>query len=300
MTSYSLDQFQVFIAVVDCGGFAAAARKLGRAQSAITYAIRGIEEQTGLLLFDRSHYRPKLTDAGLALLPRARQLLEDIDDFHRHAEGFAHGVEAGLSLVVNEFANMQGVIQALDSVRKAYPAVRVKVTLKPFGDDIGMVRTGQAVLGVVAGISPLGTEFEANHLADIELVAVAAPSHPLAHIVGPIGLSHLRGQMQIVWTRDSATSDSNDLGVHALDAWHVTDLEVKLRLLRAGIGWGSMPRHMVQSDVTAGRLQLLDMESWEGRDRMPSFPCFVIRPKKMVLGPAARHLLKALQDAIHG
>lgn len=295
MSAYSLDQFLVFIAVVDCGGFAAAARKLGRAQSAVTYAIRALEEQTGLVLFDRAHYRPRLTDAGRALLPRARLLVEDLDDFHRQAEGFAHGVEAAVSLVVNEFVDQGLIIGALDSLRHVYPSVRVRLAIKPFGEDIAMVRAGQVALGVVATTASLGNEFEARQLVDQTLVAVAAPGHPLAAIRGPVGLGQLRGQMQIVWTRDITTlTDSTDLGVHALDAWHVTDLDVKLRMLRAGVGWGSMPAHLVREDLAAGRLCQLDMESWEGRDRMPSFPSFVIRLKKGVPGPAIRHLVDTL------
>lgn len=293
MSNYSLDQFQVFLAVVDCGGFAAAARKLDRAQSAITYAIRGLEEQTGLVLFDRSHYRPVLTDAGRALLPRARRLVDDLEDFQLHATGFAHGVEAGLSLVINEFADFPRVIRALDDLRQEYPSVRVKLIRKAFGEDIEMVRSGQAQLGVVAGISSLGNEIEARHLADLTLVAVAAPSHPLASLQGPVGLADLRGHMQLVWTRNAAT-DSTDLGVHALDAWHVTDLDMKLQLLRAGVGWGSMPQPMVQDNIDAGQLCRLEMESWEGRDRMPVFPVFAIRLTKAVPGPAARYLIDAL------
>lgn len=297
MSAYSLDQFLVFIAVVDCGGFAAAARKLGRAQSAITYAIRALEEQTGLVLFDRAHYRPRLTDAGRALLPRARLLVEDLDDFHLHAKGFARGVEAAVSLVVNEFVDQRPVIGALDSLRRAYPSVRVRLAVKPFGEDIEMVRAGQATLGVVAAITSLGNEFEARQLLNQTLVAVAAPGHPLAAIRGPIELGQLRGQMQIVWTRDTTATDSSDLGVHALDAWHVTDLHAKLCLLRAGVGWGSMPAHMVQEDLAAGRLRQLDMESWEGRDRMPSFSSFVIRLKKGVPGPAARYFVDTLLES---
>jgi DNA-binding transcriptional LysR family regulator len=74
---YSLDQFQTFLAVVDHGVCRCGAR-LGRSQSTITYAIRALEEQTGLILFDRAHYRPQLTSAGKALLPRARRLVEDL------------------------------------------------------------------------------------------------------------------------------------------------------------------------------------------------------------------------------
>ncbi len=294
MNAYTLDQFRVFLAVVDCGGFAAAARKLGRAQSAITYAIRGLEEQAGLVLFDRAHYRPSLTSAGQSLLTRARRLVDDLEDFHRYAESFAHGVEAELSLVVNEFADVDSVVSALDDLRIAYPSVRVRMMLKPFNEDIEVVRTGKAQLGIVAAISPLGNEFEGNFLARNALIAVAASTHPLAAISGKIDLSQLRGHMQVVWTRDSSLSDAADFGIHALDTWYVTSLEVKLRLLRGGLGWGSLPRHMVQADIDSGRLHALNLESWEGRDQMPTYETFAIRLKKATLGPGARFLLNAL------
>lgn len=53
----SLDQLRVFVQVADSGSFLAAARKLARAQSAVSYAIATLEEQLGVLLFDRSGYR---------------------------------------------------------------------------------------------------------------------------------------------------------------------------------------------------------------------------------------------------
>ena len=71
MDSLTLDQFAVFAAVVDAGSFAAAARRMNRAQSAITYAIQKLEEQSGVVLFDRAAYRAELTEAGRALLPAA-------------------------------------------------------------------------------------------------------------------------------------------------------------------------------------------------------------------------------------
>ena len=66
----SFDQLTVFLCVVETGSFAAAGRKLGRATSAISYAIANLERQLGLPLFDRDRTRkPTLTEAGAALLP---------------------------------------------------------------------------------------------------------------------------------------------------------------------------------------------------------------------------------------
>ena len=61
----SIDQLKVFLAVVEAGSFTAAAKKLGRAVSAISYTIANLEQQLGLSLFDREQTRtPRLTEAG--------------------------------------------------------------------------------------------------------------------------------------------------------------------------------------------------------------------------------------------
>lgn len=295
--NYSLDQLLVFIEVVEAGGFAAAARKLQRAQSAITYAIRNLEEQTGLVLFDRAHYRPQLTEAGRALLPRVRRLLEDLEDFHLHAHDFAHGVEAELSLVVNEFADMRPVIASLHEMHRHYPSVKVRLTQKPFGDDLDVIRNGVVKLGVVAEIMQLGNEFVSHHLAKQQLVAVAAKGHALT-LLKSVNIDHLRGHLQIVWTRPSTTHDP-DFGVHSLDTWYVTDLETKLRFLRAGLGWGSMPSHLVEDQIKTGELHVLNMEGWEGRDRMPEYSISLVRLKKSMLGPAALAFTEAIKQKMH-
>ena len=65
----TLDQIRLFLAVVDEGSFNAAARRLGRAISVISYGIASMEAQLGITLFDREgSRRPVLTDAGKALV----------------------------------------------------------------------------------------------------------------------------------------------------------------------------------------------------------------------------------------
>jgi DNA-binding transcriptional LysR family regulator len=66
------DQLRVFETVADAGSFSAAARRLRRAQSAVSYAIGNLEAQLGIALFERGRRRPVLTEAGRAVLADAR------------------------------------------------------------------------------------------------------------------------------------------------------------------------------------------------------------------------------------
>jgi DNA-binding transcriptional LysR family regulator len=69
-----------FVKVVDCGGFAAAARALGVSPSSVTVHVRAIEERLGVRLLNRSTRKISLTEIGQAYYQRCVQILADLDD----------------------------------------------------------------------------------------------------------------------------------------------------------------------------------------------------------------------------
>ena len=113
MDALTLDQIQIFLAVVDEGSFSKAAKKLNRAQSAVTYGIQKLEAQIGLPLFDRTAYRPTLTEAGRTLLLRARRIAEETNAFRDTARSLASGLEAELTIVLDSMFPMPPVVEAL-------------------------------------------------------------------------------------------------------------------------------------------------------------------------------------------
>ena len=72
----TLDQMRVLIAVAETGSFSAAARKLGRVQSAISQAVQSLESALGTPLFEREGKLPKLNDAGRVILQDARLVVD--------------------------------------------------------------------------------------------------------------------------------------------------------------------------------------------------------------------------------
>src|SRR5882762_5962486 len=97
----SLDQLRSFIAAVDEGSFSAAARRLRRAQSAVSELVSNLEDQIGVMLFDRSGRYPKLTSEGAVLLADARGIVAGVDFMKARAKGIAAGLEPELSVVID-------------------------------------------------------------------------------------------------------------------------------------------------------------------------------------------------------
>src|SRR4051812_45677771 len=295
MDALSIDQFVIFVAIVDEGGFAAAARRLNRAQSAITYAIQKLEDQSGLQLFDRSGYRPSLTDAGSALLPRARRILQDIADYRHQARGIAEGLEAELCIVVDALAPVQPLAEALREMNDVWPTVQIRVFVESFAASQAALMRENAHLGLLIEVMPL-TEFERNRCAELDLVAVASPDHPLAKLPPPLAPEHLSDHVQLVLTSKSAILGERDFGVQSIKRWYLSDPSAKRSFLLSGMGWGSMPEHLVAEDIAAGRLVVLRPDRWEGSGHLPSFTLVVAHRKGMVLGPAGRWLFDRLSE----
>lgn len=234
MDALSLDQFRVFAAVVDAGSFSAAARKLNRAQSAVTYTVQKLEEQVGAELFDRSGYRPALSEAGRALLPRVRRILEEVAGFALHAHGIAGGLEPELSLVVESMFPMGRLTDALTDFQAQFPSVQTRLYVETLGAAVQAVLDGAVDLGVVTVFASELPELQRRPAGDFELTPVAAPGHPLALSAGVLDEDALRDHIQLVLTDRSALTAGRDYGVAALRTWRIADLGAKHAMLLAG------------------------------------------------------------------
>ena len=129
----SLDQLRSFIAAVDEGSFSAAARKLRRAQSAVSELVSSLEGQMGVTLFDRSGRCPKLTSEGAVLLADARGIVAGLDFMKARAKGIAAGLEPELSVVVDVCFPMAAITEAAKEFRERFPGVPLRLFVEALG-----------------------------------------------------------------------------------------------------------------------------------------------------------------------
>jgi DNA-binding transcriptional LysR family regulator len=286
----SLDQFQVFTVVAEVGSFSAAARQMNRAQSAVTYAIQKLEDQLGVLLFDRSGYRPVLTEAGAALLPRAIRIIGDIEAFSDQARGITQGLEPELALVVDAMFPMPRIVDALRVFRERYPTVPTRIYVASLGATVSLVLDGTCTFGIALTFAVQGSELRAQPIETVRMVAVAAACHPLSALRRPISTDELQQHVQLVLTDNSGRTDKRDNGVLSRRNWRLGDLGAKHAMLLGGLGWGGMPLHMVQADLDAGRLCRIEPEEWGQATNGVQLSMCLIHRSDHLLGPAARWL----------
>lgn len=260
--SPTLDQLRVFLAVVDEGSFAGAARKLGRANTAVSYSIANLEAQLGVSLFDRESTRkPQLTNAGRTALSEARTTINVIDGLCAKMKGLLRGLEAELHVVFDVMLPASRVADALKAFRAEFPTVSLRLYIEALGAVRQMVLNRTATIGVAAALDVEVAGIERIAIGSVELIPVAAPDHPLA-CAGRNAPGAGRDHIQLVLTDRSPLTQGKDRGVVGAQTWRLADLGSKHLLLKEGVGWGFMPEPMVREDIERGRLARLDMPDW--------------------------------------
>lgn len=254
MDALTLDQIRVFIAVSDAGSFSKAAKSLNRAQSAVTYAVQKLEGQAGVPLFDRSGYRPALTEAGKALLVRAKRIAEEAGGFRDQASSLAKGLEPELAIAVDPMFPMRVVVEALKAFSERFPSVPPRIHVRSLGAAAHLVLDGTCTLGLLPFVITDLTSLRTFPIVTTELVPVVAPAHPLAALGSPIAAQTLHMHVQLVLSDASELTAGRDYGVLSSRTWRLADLGAKKSMLLAGLGWGSMPAHMVTDEISRGEL----------------------------------------------
>jgi DNA-binding transcriptional LysR family regulator len=285
----SVDQLLVLVTVAEAGSFTAAAKRLGRATSAISYAIDTLEAQLGLSLFDRGTTRkPRLTQQGEAIVSEARAVAHSIETLRARVRGFLDELEPELSLAVDSMLPGDRLTTLLREFNAQFPTVPVRLLVQTLGGVERVVRNGHARIGVGSQLHMDMTGFRRSDIEGVEVIPVAAPSHPLAQ-ASEAAPAQARDFVQLVLSEQPA-AESRDFGVVSLNTWRIGDQGARHRLLLAGIGWGGMPEPIVRADIETGKLVPLNLPDWRGGE----YNMQAIHKIDTPPGPAGRWLIERL------
>ena len=292
----TLDQLRVLVAVAETGSFSAAARRLGRVQSAVSQAVQSLESALGIAVFERTGKTPTLSDAGRVILDDARHLLRGADTLRARAESIAADVEPELTLAIDAIFPSAILMASLRALSAAHPCLPVTLYTEALGAAEQRLRDGAARLGIYS-LMPGGSRgLETEFLAAIPLVPVVAAGHPLAAEPDPLARDVLETHVQLILTDRSALSAGLSGGVVSRRIWRFVDLGSRLDYLLAGFGWGNMPAHLVEEHIAAGRLKRLDLK--ENSGRLVSIPIHIVHERGRPPGRAGRWLLDDLRQRL--
>lgn len=293
----TLRQLRAFEAAAACGSFSQAAAELGVTQSGFSLLIREFERQLGLRMFDRTTRRVALTAAGQEFLPRAKRLLDDLDDAYQDLLEL-RDLQRGRVAVAALPSIAAGILPPLlHRFRAANPSISVRIEESHADLLAEKVEKGEAdfAIGAVLGERP---PLAFRELARDHLVGVFQPAHPLAQ------------RQEVVWEElldvpYISISDTSSVQVLAHRAFQqvgiqpqpsltVEAMTTAIALVKAGLGFTLVPESalaMLRTDDLAVRRVL-----------QPSIhrDIAVFWSRSRSLSPAAEALLEALFAGAQG
>lgn len=251
------------------GSFAAAAKALNKAPTAITYQLRQLEDSLDMLIYDRSGHKARLTPAGLTLLEEGRRLLAESERVRRRVKAIATGWEPELRIVLDAivpFGYITGLLKQFDELKAP---TKVRVFTEVLSGSWEALHSGRADL-LFGGERPAdhfasSAGLEVQTLGTSQFVFAVAPSHPLAKQTDPLCAEDLAKYRAVAVGDTSRQFKPMSFGLQdGQDVLTVPNLEAKIEAQAAGLGCGWVPLERAKPFISSG---LLVTKTVEGNNR---------------------------------
>ncbi len=256
-------QMQVYVAVAEEQGFAAAARRLQLSPPAVTRAVAGLEEVLGVKLLDRTTRYVRATEAGQRYLEDARQILADLDSADEAAAGINAEPRGHLAVTAPVLFGQKFVVPGIVDYLERYPGMEVDAV---FLDRVVNLLEEGLDVGVRIGELP-DSSMRALRVGTVRSVVVASPAYlerrgapkvpqeVLEHSV----IASSAGNFGAGWRFSKA------IGEHPLKVQPrltVTTNDAAVAAAVEGFGMTRLLSYQVAGEIEAGQLEIL-LEDFE-------------------------------------
>lgn len=274
------------IAVAEMNSFTRAAQRCLVVQSALSHQIARLEKELGARLFERTSRRVRLTPAGAAFLPAARQCLDAAERVAAEVAAAVGEVRGRLAVGLIPTVAAVDIPAALREFHQRHPKARISLSVGASDELAEQVRQGDievAFLGIPVTARPRGVM--ARKLAEERLVAVVSPDHPLADETS-VDLRRLSSEVFVDLPAKTAGRAQSDLAFTAAGltrevAFEVTNADYLARLVGAGLGVALLPPTYAEGLAGMTTIEVTDAPAraeyvvWGRESRAPAANAFL-------------------------
>ena len=248
----TLRLLRIFLMVCREKSVTAAAEKLYIAQPTVSVAIRELETQYNVVLFDRIGRRLHLTDAGKQMRSYAQHIISLLDEMESRSQDWEKcgTLRLGSSITIGT-AKLPGVVAEL---QKLYPELRIEATIYNSDSVETALLNNEVDLGLIEG-KPHSGKLTDIMLGGDELVFLCHPTHPFAGQT--VELRRLADQPFLFREKGSAGRDlvESTLKAHGLEIsplWQSISTQTLISGVIEGLGLAILPLPLVQMPLNAG------------------------------------------------
>lgn len=251
-----LDVLIILDALEKEGSFAAAASRLYKTPSALSYTVHKLENDLNIQILDRSGHRARFTRTGTMLLEKGRDVLQTVRDLEKQAIKLHQGWENELVIGIDDTFPFALLMPHIETFLQLHGMTRLKFVNGVLGGSWEALTEGRVdiIVGAMRA-PPTLSGFGFTQLGQLASVFAVAPHHPLAGAPEPLSRRLIKRYRAIVVSDSTKAHLSFAAGVlDDQDAISVFDFKTKLELQLRGLGCGWLPRYMAQRFLDSGAL----------------------------------------------
>jgi DNA-binding transcriptional LysR family regulator len=286
----TLEQWRALIEVVDAGGYAQAAEKLSKSQSAVSYAVQKIESVLGVKAFEIQGRKAILTPTGQMLYRRALALVNEAGDLERAAHKLSAGWEAVISIAAEILFPTEQLLDCLQRFGEESPNTRVELIESVMGGTSDALLSGLVDLAISPQLPP---GFLGNVLMRIRLQAVAHADHPLHQQGRALSYRDLQSYRHVVIRDSGAKRDQRAVTVEVDQRWTVSQVATSIKAVSMGYGFAWLPEAQIRDELQSGLLKPVALKEGSVRE----IPLYLIFANPDFAGPGVRRLADILMES---
>lgn len=290
----NLQRVAQFVAVVEAGGFTAAAQSAQQTKAVISFNVRQLEAELGVSLLVRSTRRVALTQAGEVFYQRALQLLRESEALVEDVQGHHGGFSGELSISTTPEYGQARVIPALSAFGRLHPGLTIRH--ESSSAPVNLI-SGQFDVAIRLG-KLVDSSYRAALIERFEIVAVAAPQWIERNPIGSLEalaeaewVIHRRLPTPREWQVIGRDQEARDLTITGPARFMTDTAAALMAFVVQGCGVGLLPEWLVRNAIERGELQYVLPEY-----RFPSQGIYAVYPNTRHVPAKVRALIDFLQD----
>lgn len=254
-------QCVIFREIAKTNNFTKAATNLFLTQSAVSHAIKDLEEEAGTQLFERLHRSVRLTPAGELLLREIQPIIEEFESVEARLPDLEKQPPLKIASCIT-YAQTE-LPQLLRRFSVNHPEAHFNVQVFPASESIARLETGEVDLAFIEG-KVQQASFQAKKIADYRLCVVAAPDFAEEQL----SLPELLQRPLLLRERGSAVREAFESfvvlqGCKPFPIWESVDSQALVSAVKAGFGLSVLPYRLVKEEILLGKLTEVKITDWQ-------------------------------------
>lgn len=258
MRGLNLDQLATFVEVIERGSFSAAADRLDLTQPAVSLQVRQLEKRLGVRLIERVGRRARPTPAGTELLAHARTIADAVTAAEESLAPYASGTIGRVRIGTGATACIHFLPAVLRELRRRFPKLEIIIGTGNATEVLRQLEDNALDLGLVTLPAP-GRMFDVTPLLEDEFVVLSSLEGPA--LPRSVTAEHLVRHPIVLYEPGAQTRRIVDdwfaaAGFAIRPTMELGSVEAMKELVRAGLGFGIVPRMAVETPHRTTKLRI--------------------------------------------